>query len=939
MTRELGIVKCDLQILKNNKAHRTNDLSNEQRLFLRRGQEFIITLSIPNQWHLQQEALGKWTLTVTTGPTPCKQNGTKNTFSISSLGDRKTWSARVIDKDQDLWIISVTTPADAIVGNYALALKTANRQVQKLGEFMLLFNPWCEDDLVYLYNEAQRQEYILNEDGIIYLGTESSVQPHPWHFGQFEEEVADICINFLDMSKYYKNDPEEHYVRRNDPIYISRILSDIISERDEEDRVDFMVQGGWPSYKWISSVPILKQWFITQGRIAYGHHWIFAAILCTVLRCLGIPTRIVTNYNSAHNTYETLKKDLYYKESGARIHRNRNDSIWHFHVWNECWMERRDLQIGYTGWQVIDATAQHKYNGEVSCTGPVPVRAIKEGKVNLHYDADLIFSKVVTECVAWVRTSEGHFIKAFGNARYVGDSIVTKSIGSDTPKEIINKYKHPKGSAEENKVLQTAKQILFKNNQQSQEDEHLSKNPIVVYLCSNNSQQYGEDLELKVTIKNVSDDENDLDLIMGTQAVYDYGITWHQFWSKKFNFHLRPREEWSVSGRISYSMYETSLMDNNQLRVTALVKEPGDSSTIFTIAEQDVTVCKPSLTIKMPKTALQFQPTKTEVVFTNPLKETLHNCVIRVSGNGLLHKERSYRCEDVAPGTTLIFPITFTPTAVGSRRLYLQFENSKIPVINGFQGLEILPNDFYKWFTQHWEEYQKSSKEHIYDPLLDCHLSISMHSEDDLLYGQDLYISLHISNNSKIEKELCVVLCAQYIHESTDLVPHFWKQEVHFSLEENEEKTLRAELVYAQYADCLWESQVIRLTGLVKDATSTIYTSKDITVYKPQLAIEIEKEAGQYQPITATAFITNPLEDVLQECSLTASGQGLIHKHRSYMCQDIDPNTTAAYNITFAPTKTGDLQLCMEFECKQFYGVKTTKNVEVLPLEMQIITK
>ena len=42
----------------------------------------------------------------------------------------------------------------------------------------------------------------------------------------------------------------------------------------------------------------------------------------------------------------------------------RPDSIWNFHVWNEVWMERRDLPQGYGGWQVIDATPQESSDCE-----------------------------------------------------------------------------------------------------------------------------------------------------------------------------------------------------------------------------------------------------------------------------------------------------------------------------------------------------------------------------------------------------------------------------------------------------------------------------------------------------------------------------------------------------------------------------------------------
>uniref|UniRef100_A0A8C5R5N7 Transglutaminase C-terminal domain-containing protein n=1 Tax=Leptobrachium leishanense TaxID=445787 RepID=A0A8C5R5N7_9ANUR len=494
------------------------------------------------------------------------------------------------------------------------------------------------------------------------------------------------------------------------------------------------------------------------------------------------------------------------------------------------------------------------------------------------------------------------------------------------------------GSAEEHDVLQATKQIMIDSRQQQENGEMLSKSPIVVLMHSKTSQQYGEDLEIKVSISNVSDEEKDLELVMGAQAAYDNGITRAQFWSEKFHFHLRPAEEWSVSGRIAYSLYETALLDNNLVRVTALVKEPETASVRFTVAEQDVTVCKPSIVIQMAKTAVQFQPTKAVVVFTNPLKETLKNCKIRVSGKGLLHKERLYRCQDVASKSTLLYPITFTPTLAGTRRLYLQLDTNKFHVINGFQRLEVLPGCFKEWSTEHWEEYQKSAKEPIYSQLSDSRLSTSIHSEDVLMYGEDLYILLQVINQSRTEKDLCVVLYAQHICEGSDMYPHFWQQEIHFSLEAEEKKTLGASVLQSYYSDCLWGSNIVRVTGVVQDASSTIYTNKDVTVYKPLLDIQMTKVVTQYQPITATIFITNPLDDVLQDCTLTASGESLIHRKRLYGCQNIDPSATAAYNIIFAPTRIGVLQLQVEFECNQFRGVKIVKNFDVLSPDVNILS-
>ncbi|MEE6513870.1 hypothetical protein FKM82_021707 [Ascaphus truei] len=544
MKQVLQFVKCDLQVAKNNVAHRTSGLSRERRLFLRRGQEFTITLSFKEHPDLCQELVSNVTLTARTGPSPSKLNGTKVTFPVSSLGDRKSWSARVVGSDHGSCTVSVTSPAGAIIGHYVLSLRVTSQlqsSIQELGEFMLLFNPWCADDTVFLHNETRRQEYVLSEDGIIFLGTNSCIQPHPWHFGQFEEDISDICIKFLDMNPHYQEAPAQRYARRNDPVYVSQVISDTISRRDEEDRVAFMVGNGTPAYNWMSSVPVLQQWFQSDCQPVYGHHWVFAAVLCTVFRCLGIPTRVVTNYNSAHDTDRTLRMDKYHDEGGARVHRGRNDSIWNFHVWNESWMERRDLPERYSGWQVLDATGQQKSNGAIYCSGPAPVRAIRDGDVDRNYHVSLIFSKVVTDCAVWVRNSEGKFRRALSSTKYVGDSLCTKTVGSDRAEDITQDYKHPGGSAKESEVLQKAKQKMLKDSQ-PKEDRDMPLAPILVYIVSQSSQLYGQDVSISVMVTNVSSEGKDLQLVVGAQSVHDNGITRAQFWKEECCFHLSPRE-------------------------------------------------------------------------------------------------------------------------------------------------------------------------------------------------------------------------------------------------------------------------------------------------------------------------------------------------------------------------------------------------------------
>lgn len=59
----------------------------------------------------------------------------------------------------------------------------------------------------------------------------------------------------------------------------------------------------------------------TLGRVGLIPLWV------AVMRFLGIPCRVVTNYNSAHDTNGNLIIDVYHADYGVRERRSR-DSIW-----------------------------------------------------------------------------------------------------------------------------------------------------------------------------------------------------------------------------------------------------------------------------------------------------------------------------------------------------------------------------------------------------------------------------------------------------------------------------------------------------------------------------------------------------------------------------------------------------------------------------------
>ncbi|XP_014816506.1 PREDICTED: protein-glutamine gamma-glutamyltransferase K, partial [Calidris pugnax] len=331
-------------------AHHTGEFA-APRVVLRRGQPFRLRLLLPRPYDPEDDAL---CVEITLGPNP---QVAKGTHVLIPLGESSAtgWKAELEEEEGaelpggPALLLRVTAPPDAPIGRYRLSLKTRTRA----GEYAAPFDD--ANDFFLLFN--------------------------PWCPGE------------------------------GDPVMVSRVVSAMVNSLDDQGVLvgnwtgDY-AQGTNPS-AWAGSVDILRA-FHRTGPVRYGQCWVFAGVVTTVLRCLGLPTRTVTNYNSAHDTDVSLTTDIYFDENMKPLERLNTDSVWNFHVWNDCWMKRPDLPDGYDGWQVVDATPQETSSG-LFCCGPCSVTAVKNGEVFLKYDTPFVFAEVNSDKVYWQRQPGGGF--------------------------------------------------------------------------------------------------------------------------------------------------------------------------------------------------------------------------------------------------------------------------------------------------------------------------------------------------------------------------------------------------------------------------------------------------------------------------------------------------------------------------------------------------
>uniref|UniRef100_A0A671PDQ7 Protein-glutamine gamma-glutamyltransferase 2-like n=1 Tax=Sinocyclocheilus anshuiensis TaxID=1608454 RepID=A0A671PDQ7_9TELE len=347
--------------------HKTDGLSSST-LVLRRGQAFTVTISYDGRPFdpLKEKLIFRIVLGPLSVEVPVSRLGHSSLTQWSAVLER---SIPDPTGPHALWV-SLSSPASASVGVYTLQMRVETHltvRTHLLGQFMLLCNPWCPADSVFLQSEDLRNEFVRSDFGLLFKGSLGNIVFRPWSFDQYEKGILDICMKLLQLSPQHQADIGKDLQNRNNPVYISRVISAMVNSNDDKG----VLMGNWsndysggvsPS-QWSGSADILRKWAETQfSPVKYGQCWVFAAVMCTVMRALGIPTRVVTNFNSAHDTNRNIVIEEYYSEMGEKLPIGR-DSIWNFHMWVESWMKRPDLGRGYDGWQVLDPTPQEKSAG------------------------------------------------------------------------------------------------------------------------------------------------------------------------------------------------------------------------------------------------------------------------------------------------------------------------------------------------------------------------------------------------------------------------------------------------------------------------------------------------------------------------------------------------------------------------------------------------
>ncbi|XP_061110395.1 protein-glutamine gamma-glutamyltransferase K-like [Conger conger] len=670
---------------QNRTLHHTDQYHSDD-LIIRRGETFQVAVDLSRPFN---SATDKLHMELKTGPRPLVSKGTHIIIPLVEELTDDRWEAKIVEQDGNRIKLSINSTPTAPIGRYHFTVATAGPEGVATAaqgpsnDIIMLFNPWCEDDSVYLDDEEERQEYVLNDTGRLYYGTEKQIGARTWNYGQFSEGVLSACLYILEKSDVLPRG-------RGDPVNVVRAISAMINSPDDRG----VLEGNWSGdyadgtapTAWSGSVDILKKYHDEGGMpVKYGQCWVFSGVTTTVLRCLGVPARSVTNFQSAHDTDVSLTIDIYFDENMEALNSLNSDSVWNFHVWNDCWMARPDLPPGMGGWQAVDSTPQETSHGTFRC-GPASITAVRNGQVYHKHDTPFVFAEVNSDKIYWQRNLDGTFSQIHSEKKAVGHFISTKAVGSNQRHDITHLYKHSEGSEEERIAVETASRYGTKPNLYSSaaaEDVHME------VTMEGEGPRIGGDAQLTIVLRNQSAVPRSTSLHSQVEVMYYTGVLKGTIKKDQLPIELAPNEVKTITWVLPYQNYQDQLVDQGALMLTLSGRVRETQQVLAT--QTCFRLRTPDISITPLGDAVVGKEMAAEISFTNPLPRPLKGVVFRVEGLGL-QSIKEIPVGDVGSRSSVTLKERFVPSLAGVRKLVASMHCAQLTQVHGVVDITVQEN-------------------------------------------------------------------------------------------------------------------------------------------------------------------------------------------------------------------------------------------------------
>merc|ERR1719369_319605 len=634
------------------------------------------------------------------------------------------WDVRVTRREGNNLHLEISIPASCPVGLWRCVIETSSAenpsyrlQYRCPEDIYIIFNPFDREDTVFMENDEQRYEYVINDTGKVYTGGYRNIRGRPWIYGQFDECVLPAACVLLEMSGLSHSE-------RGNPVKVARALASMIkasrySPKQNsfwetqasgliEPRIEDDVRVGSSPHLWTGSVQIIEE-FLKGGAtpVKYAQCWVMAALMTSLCRALGMPARPVTAYVSALDTQDSLTVDRYIDRFGDILEhgpsRDQPDSVWAFHTWCDVWMHRPDQPREYSGWQATDPCRTYRDFRDMfagSC-GPCSIEALRRGDVGQRDDVDAFYASLNSYVRYFYEDDEsGWGFTPFKQFRYpVSRYILTKTVGrfdedgENDCDDLTNVYRdNEKTDAERFAIINSCRGLgketpafeyqaaAYNTKQFDPEVNDQTKFDITFELDAPERVLVGQPVIIPMVITNASSETRTIQTNICTRSTYYTGSLGPYLKRATTQLSLGPDQHETITLTLDPWDYEEKLVDMAFVRitVTGFVQETSQSF----VDEFDFRFNKPWLNIEVPEMRAN-EETEATFSFTNPLEIPLTDCFLTMEVSGSV-RPRTIRIDrEVRPRETFTYTQAFIPRTSGNRRFVACFVSRQLVDVVG----------------------------------------------------------------------------------------------------------------------------------------------------------------------------------------------------------------------------------------------------------------
>ena len=396
--------------------------------------------------------------------------------------------------------------------------------------------------------------------------------------------------------------------------------------------------------------------------------------------------------------------DSYRTAENQPVESLENDSIWNFHVWNEVWTSRKDLSTSgdYDGWQVIDATPQEEAFGRFQC-GPAPVKAIKEGKIDIGYETGFIFGEVNADVCFWSveqdMKSKKYSIQEmiYKSTNEIGNFISTKSVGRNRRWNVTRYYKQSEGSDSERSAFNLAFRLGKGDDHFSAAQDYLTpsqENDLAIEMAVVNPPAFvGDDLKIEVKFLNKSFEKKPERSVVFNGGVYAcYSLDKSSTSRHKLITRFKSDEKQAIKfGQEHHQIFTIKALDyfpklenGNCLTFNLALRDLSDRRICclqdrkfaLQAKSQDVLTFEAPVSTASSAKSTVGQQTEFRLTVKNIFPVDLTNVVVTVEGQHMGHKK--LRHGKISAGETVMLESSLRPRKSGNRTIMVDLDAREI---------------------------------------------------------------------------------------------------------------------------------------------------------------------------------------------------------------------------------------------------------------------